>query len=55
MSGSDWNKKSVAWRKGYQAAVLLKSRQSCPYNGPELRSEGFAGYEARVNPKQPIL
>lgn len=41
--------RSRHWRQGYKAAVQMKPRSSCPYNGPELRAEWLAGYDARVN------
>lgn len=45
--------RSKTWKLGYKAAVMLKSRQSCPYNGPELRTEWLAGYDARTNCGKP--
>lgn len=40
--------RSPQWKQGYKAAAQMKSRSSCPYNGPELRDEWLAGYDARA-------
>jgi ribosome modulation factor len=38
-------KTGLPYKRGRRAALSRKPRESCPYNGNELREEWFAGYD----------
>jgi len=41
-----------AYSRGYQAGVLGRSKELCPYQGVEVRSEWLGGWREAISDKQ---